>query len=597
MVESRAMQSNGTYSSGQGRERLKTRPVAWAVIFVLAGSTGALGQGVASVAGEGGEVTSIRGTVLNKLSHEPISRALVYSPGEQYATLTDDRGHFEFKFSPQKPMPALDETISKEAQQRIMRQYSAQNSRPGNLAARKPGFLESGGQVSGTGNMMIYLVPESFIVGHVNVPGSEGEVRIPVELYRRESRDGQERWEASGNFLSWSDGEFRFAGLRAGAYKVVTGEQMDRDPYSFVPGQQLYGYPPAYYPNANDFETASAIQLGTGATYQANLSVAKREYYPVKIPVANMATNGMEIRVHPSGHPGPGYSLGYNMMEQAIEGTLPNGNYTLEAETFGGETGSTGVMNFSVRGAAFEGTGLTLVLNATIHVMVREDLKNAENGEESIPQTVDGQAKTVLRRRSNVQVLLSSVEEFPSFRGGGRSARGSDESEQVIPNVAPGHYRVRVSGNPGYVASAVSGGADVLHGELVVGLGAAVPPIEITMRDDGAEVDGTVEEAAKASGEQGHSEEGPPPTGMVYFVPVEGTIGQVQGTYINADHTFRQEQLPPGTYRVLAFDHDMSEEASGEGMKRYETKGEVVQVSAGQQTSVRLKFISEGDAQ
>src|ERR1700688_1106316 len=43
---------------------------------------------------------SVHGTVINNKTHEPIARALVYSPDNRYATMTDDRGHFEFKFPP-----------------------------------------------------------------------------------------------------------------------------------------------------------------------------------------------------------------------------------------------------------------------------------------------------------------------------------------------------------------------------------------------------------------------------------------------------------------------------------------------------------------
>jgi hypothetical protein len=242
---------------------------------------------------------------------------------------------------------------------------------------------------------------------------------------------------------------------------------------------------------------------------------------------------------------------------------------------------------------------MNLLPNATVHIRVREEFKNAQSGVESLPLGANGLDKGVLRRRGDVQVQLSSIEEFPSFRGdgGSRRAANAEDDELVIPNVAPGRYRVRVFGNPGYVASALSGEADLLHGELVVGLGAAVPPIEITIRDDGAEVTGTVEEAAKTSSEQELGQDGPRFMGMVYFVPVEGTVGPVQETSINVDRTFRQEQLPPGTYRVLAFDHELSEEASVEGMKRYQTRGEVIQVSAGQQASVRLKFTPDGEGQ
>src|ERR1700746_2592251 len=48
---------------------------------------------------------SVQGTVINAKTNEPIARAVVYSPDNRYATLTDDRGHFEFKFPPQEKGP------------------------------------------------------------------------------------------------------------------------------------------------------------------------------------------------------------------------------------------------------------------------------------------------------------------------------------------------------------------------------------------------------------------------------------------------------------------------------------------------------------
>ena len=44
---------------------------------------------------------------------------------------------------------------------------------------------------------------------------------------------------------------------------------------------------------------------------------------------------GFQIEVWPQGHPGPGYSLGYNQDEQSIVGMLPDGNYTIHAKAFG----------------------------------------------------------------------------------------------------------------------------------------------------------------------------------------------------------------------------------------------------------------------
>ena len=63
----------------------------------------------------------------------------------------------------------------------------------------------------------------------------------------------------------------------------------------------------------------------------------------------------------------------------------------------------------------------------------------------------------------------------------------------MIQNVSLGRYRVHVTAQMGYVAAVSSGGLDLLHNPLVVPPGGTSSPIEITLRDDGATVDGTIE--------------------------------------------------------------------------------------------------------
>src|ERR1700719_4904901 len=45
----------------------------------------------------------IRGIVINSVTHDPISHALVFSPDNSFAAMTDDRGRFEFTFTPAAP--------------------------------------------------------------------------------------------------------------------------------------------------------------------------------------------------------------------------------------------------------------------------------------------------------------------------------------------------------------------------------------------------------------------------------------------------------------------------------------------------------------
>ena len=67
---------------------------------------------------------------------------------------------------------------------------------------------------------------------------------------------------------------------------------------------------------------------------------------------------------------------------------------------------------------------------------------------------------------------------------------GTDEHALVLHNVRPGKYRVEAETRIGYAAEITAGGKDLLHQPLVIGQDSSNPPIEITLKDDGAEVGG-----------------------------------------------------------------------------------------------------------
>ena len=386
--------------------------------------------------------------------------------------------------------------------------------------------------------------------------------------------------------MTWSDGEFRFSELRAGTYKLVSHEQIDRDPFTFNPGGPFFGYVPVFYPSAPDFSAARPIQLAAGATFQANVTPVRREYYSVKIPVGNEpAGQPISIHVYPLAHPGPGYSLGYNFTEELIEGMLPEGNYTLEADARG-QPGSTGILNFSVAGAPYEGTPLSLIPNTSLTVKVTEEFKSAQGAaNQGASKSADGSSNTVAPRNLNVQVTLAPMDEFGSGeRGASQQHEGDPENTLVIPNVRPGRYRVRAETGAGFVASILCRGTDLMHEALVVGLGGVSSPIEVTLRDDGAEVDGKAEGATQD---------------YVYFLPVGESSGQYRATTSNPDESFTVAQLPPGSYLVLAFDSAQADLAytNQEVLKNFESQGQIIHVTAGQKEHLRLKVITRGDSQ
>jgi hypothetical protein len=235
----------------------------------------------------------IRGVVINSVTHEPIGHALVLSPDNSFAAMTDDRGRFEFTFTSTPPeQPTTFDTNSQQQFQALQKLQAFQNqpsNRPNALMARKVGFVNSDipldiSDIKSTDQILtISLVPEARIVGHVILPGSDGSDKMQVSLYRRNVREGQEHWDLVSNAATRADGVFRLAELPPGSYKLLTLEQLDRDPLTFDPRGQLFGYPPLYYPSASDFETAAIICLAPGETFQPTMSPTKRPYYPVNL--------------------------------------------------------------------------------------------------------------------------------------------------------------------------------------------------------------------------------------------------------------------------------------------------------------------------
>ena len=126
---------------------------------------------------------------------------------------------------------------------------------------------------------------------------------------------------------------------------------------------------------------------------------------------------------------------------------------------------------------------------------------------------------------------------------------------------------------------------------LVVANGSAAP-IEITMRDDTAQVEGTIEgaDAASAGGQR-------TTFAHVYCVPAADSAGRFAEAAASADGTFTFLNLPPGVYRVLAFQHSQLslEFRNPEVMRAYETSGPVVHLTSGGKEHVTVPLISKGE--
>jgi hypothetical protein len=535
-----------------------------------------------------GESDVVQGTVVNRVTREPVARVLVYTPDNRYAVLTDDRGHFEFKFPHRDATPppyatASDDPETMQSRQRAIRAWMLRNARFENFFARKPGYLPLDRDIRSTtgaepsGPMIIEMEPEARIIGHVQFPEADLVERGQIQIYRQEFEEGQSIWRLADSAKIRANGEFRFADLPAGIYKLFTTEQMERVPPVFNPRSQMFGYPPVYFPNSKDFASGMPIHLAAGGTFEGNISLVRREYYPVKIGVSGAtAGGGVSLAVYPQGHPGPGYDLGFDAGEGVIQGLLPDGSYTLKI-SLQQDQGSSGVLNFTVRGGPVNGISMALLPNISLGVNIKTDFMTESEKAEQIRRYGGYQS-------NQVGITLLSIDSFQNAPPvSAQRPPSSPENEWTFPNVSPGSYRMQINSPGSYVASASWGGADVLRHPMVVGTDGAGTPIEIVLRDDGAEVSGAVAKARRDN-LPGAKDAMPAANGVfVYFVPTSDSEGQFREVRA-MNGQFALGMIPPGTYRLLAFASEQKELdfRNSEEMRKYESKGVVLSLAPNQ---------------
>src|SRR5277367_2761446 len=134
--------------------------------------------------------SSIRGTVVDGVTHEPIGRALVYTPDDRFARWTDSDGHFDY------PLP---KTVTDGASFPLATGQSQSQYTFCCVQVRKPGFLSDPNQLQGMEMALgseptIALIPEGLIKGRVALPSSDAAFGIVVEIFSRQVQDGTFRW-------------------------------------------------------------------------------------------------------------------------------------------------------------------------------------------------------------------------------------------------------------------------------------------------------------------------------------------------------------------------------------------------------------------
>lgn len=495
---------------------------------------------------------TVRGEVINSVTHEPIADALV-NLGDEHVAFTDHEGQFELDNMP---------------------------GGSGFPSAEKPGYFPqrraSGDATPLTAEnqpITLELVPEAILSGTVIDQEGRPLEGLPVHLKNLQVFNGLRSWQQTMSTATNAEGEFRFAELQAGKYTLATGFQTDgvHDSSSSV------AYVPVVYPAASGSEQA-ALTLAAGDHIEASLTPPMEKLYEVHGRIENRVA-GVNVEVETSNGSPIDPTFRFNSATGEFLLLLPGGGYRLKFHTYDTPVPLLGTREISINGSSVSGVSVTLAPLATIPVEVEHQIIRTYSADKAPPAP----------GYWNLALEEVSPGGLPHQFVAGPPPNAAPGDAQVIRNLEPGHYRLQVNTvGPWYLASAYCGGIDLTRELLTIAGGAAGCTMHMMLRDDFASLHWSL-------GTNGQSQSEPI---YVYTIPLDnlaqaianpgvqtGSAGLTQGSI---------EGLAPGRYLVIAFDREQNlAYKETDTLQKYSSLGKEVILTAGGISEVQLDLVHE----
>ena len=495
------------------------------------------------------------GTVVNALTDEPIPKALVTGPGVHGFTSAD--GKFEAADVPEGPVI---------------------------FSAQRPGFFNEGASASfghapnptridaNNTTVQIKLLPAATINGRVLDNNGEPIEGVQVQLLKRMNANGRHQWQPSGNLNTDEAGTYLFEDRNAGVYLVQTRlHRLYSQSADLVINDQHFPelYPPTYYPNAPERESAQPIQLAAGANADADFTLTAVPGYSISGTVAGASRAYVSCRNSSGEIISSGGQSNPRTGEFSITG-VSSGPCKLVARTFsrGADNSSSGELEVNVASTDISG----------VQIQLRDPLPD-------IPITVSGQPPGLPGPGVQVSFAPKNSSLSSPFRGRGMfvTSRPAENGEQqlMVQNPIAGAYRVNAVGNGNVcVASVTSGATDLTKEDLTISPDVPSPPIAVALRSDCGSLEVRVE--------------GPEPDTFGYLVMLGGAQSpRMQMVMVGSN--VNVANLAPGDYTLYAFD-DISDVEYGnpEALKTFEARH--VTIGPNEKATVQLKLLKTSES-
>jgi hypothetical protein len=169
---------------------------------------------------------------------------------------------------------------------------------------------------------------------------------------------------------------------------------------------------------------------------------------------------------------------------------------------------------------------------------------------------------------------------MPESRHGSQQVGEPGSPRFELQNIPPGVYGVEINPNGMlYVQSATSGPTNLLESDLSVPPGGSPQPIEITLRDDGTSLTGSVSLDSR-----------PVSATVLAFSEHSAIPPIIQPTDSNG--MFQLPFLAPGEYKILAVDRvEQLEYRNPEVMRKYLVRASEITLFPGRSAKIELQLV------
>ncbi len=495
---------------------------------------------------------SVHGNVLNAANGQPVRRALVKTDGTpERGAVTDESGRFEIRGVPEG---VVEFRIAKPGFQNSADADFFDSSQPHRVRVG-----------SGMPDLSFSIAPFGSISGHVTLSDDLPAQGIGLILMRKTMSGGREEWEVGERHQATPDGAFRFSGVRAGTYLLLTepafenGDAAEPSCNAAAPAE-IPGFAAQFYSDAQDIQGAEPIDVAPGQAAEVNLALRLTPLHLVQIAVSGVPA-GDDEHFSPILLDRGGQMLGYPVHveeDHTLCAYLPDGSYTVSvSSTVEGAADKTAgrqesvvkqsmaVLNFNVDGRAERGLKASLTRGSATPVLIRY---------EPAPPPPLKQDETVAGRYSRNQVLTllgKPVQAATNQWNRLAQAFPTGENTYRMRVNLPGAYEISASSNrEGVCLGAVtSGGQDLAQTLWTAGPEGGGDPIEVVLRTDCANLTlnmpADLPEAALGEGA----------VLFVYVVPAFHWAGFAPTARLVqfGERTASLKGLTPGAYRVFTF--------------------------------------------